>query len=188
MLLRGHPDGDSKDCRTSAPSLRMIAHRPSNESQSELPEPTSQADPARRFPKKFFTKCRAGCPPIANCLWPSRRSPTWQWGSWVLAEWIELTPTSTGSWGDVGPNCSLHREALTYSSRNSRLTMEIFLTTDRPAIASLLASRAENSQKISGRLQDLRSLCDSADEKRLLSAVESARDLTSRAIFRLCTS
>jgi diguanylate cyclase (GGDEF)-like protein len=70
----------------------------------------------------------------------------------------------------------LAREALSYSSRNSRITMQIFLTRDQKAIASLLAARAENTKIISALVAKLKRRCDSAEEKQLLTAVEAARD------------
>src|ERR1039457_3765323 len=43
----------------------------------------------------------------------------------------------------------LSREALRLSNRNSRITMEIFLLQDRAQTNALLATRAENTKKIS---------------------------------------
>jgi hypothetical protein len=69
----------------------------------------------------------------------------------------------------------LAREALTYSNRNSRITMQVFLERDREAVAGLLAQRAENSEKVSKLLAELKPRCDSAEEKGLISAIENAR-------------
>ena len=69
----------------------------------------------------------------------------------------------------------LAREALTYSNRNSRITMEIFLLNDRRVIGPLLADRAQNTQKISELMGKIESQCDSPEEKRLLAAVTDAR-------------
>ena len=69
----------------------------------------------------------------------------------------------------------LSRQALAYSTRNSRITMEIFLLQDKRVIDPLLKSRAENTQKISELVTTIESQCDSPEEKRLLSAVKDAR-------------
>lgn len=153
MLLRRHPDEDSKDCRTSAPSLRMIAHRPSNESQSEVLEPTSQADPRDGFPRNSLLSAEQVALRllIAFGLLVGLLLAVGQLG---LSRMDRANADLDRILGRRWAKLQLAREALTYSSRNSRLTMEIFLTTDRTAIASLLVTRAENSQKISGRLQE----------------------------------
>src|SRR5208282_3440582 len=70
---------------------------------------------------------------------------------------------------------SLSREAATYSNRNSRITMQIFLLKDRKQINSLLADRAENTKRISTLVADLGGLSESEEEKRLLVAIEDAR-------------
>ncbi len=72
---------------------------------------------------------------------------------------------------------SLHlaREALMYSNQNSRITLEIFLLNDRRLIEPLLATRAENTNKISQLVVKLEGQCDSADERRLLAAVNETR-------------
>ncbi len=67
----------------------------------------------------------------------------------------------------------LSREAVTYSNRNSRITMQVFLLEDREQINSLLAARAENSKRISTLVAELESLCKSEEEKRLLAVVKN---------------
>ncbi|MFI5089338.1 MAG: EAL domain-containing protein [Terriglobales bacterium] len=69
----------------------------------------------------------------------------------------------------------LSRQALAYSTRNSRITMEMFFLQDKRVIDPLLKSRAENSQKISELVMKLEAQCDSPEEKRLLAAVKDAR-------------
>ena len=69
----------------------------------------------------------------------------------------------------------LAREALMYSNRNSRITMEMFLVNDKRLIDPLLARRAENTEKISGLVEKINAQCDSAEECQLLAAVENAR-------------
>ncbi|MFI5089847.1 MAG: PAS domain S-box protein [Terriglobales bacterium] len=67
------------------------------------------------------------------------------------------------------------REALTYSNRNSRITMEVFLVRDRAQIDTLLAARAENTRKISVIVEKLESQCESEEEKQLLETVKANR-------------
>ena len=67
------------------------------------------------------------------------------------------------------------REAATYSSRNSRITMEVFLLKDRARIDSLLAERLKNSKRIVALIAKLESLCDAEEEKRLLIIVNHQR-------------
>lgn len=69
----------------------------------------------------------------------------------------------------------MSREMAAYSNRNSRITMGIFLLKDREQIDALLAVRAENTLKISALIARLESLCESAEEKQSLAAVEEAR-------------
>ncbi|MGA9206944.1 MAG: MCP four helix bundle domain-containing protein, partial [Terriglobales bacterium] len=69
----------------------------------------------------------------------------------------------------------LAREALTYSNRNSRITMEVFLVQDRDQIDTLLARRAENTKKISVIVDQLGSQCESEEEKQLLALVQAKR-------------
>jgi len=69
----------------------------------------------------------------------------------------------------------LAREALTFSNRNSRITMEIFLVQDRAQTEMLLAERSENTKKISGFVAEIASRCESEEEKQLLLAVEGTR-------------
>src|ERR1019366_4277348 len=69
----------------------------------------------------------------------------------------------------------LSREALRLSNRNSRITMEIFLVQDRAQTSMLLATRAENTKKISELVAEIASRCESEKEKQRLSAVEGAR-------------
>jgi diguanylate cyclase (GGDEF)-like protein/PAS domain S-box-containing protein len=78
----------------------------------------------------------------------------------------------------------LAREALMYSNRNSRIALEIFLLNDRRLIEPRLAVRNENASKVSQRLVELESRCDSPDERRLLAAVRDARALYSPSYLR----
>ena len=69
----------------------------------------------------------------------------------------------------------LSRQALRLSNHNSRIAMEIFLVQDRAQTNVLLATRAENSKKISALVAEITSLCQSEKEKQRLSAVEATR-------------
>src|SRR5271157_6083231 len=69
----------------------------------------------------------------------------------------------------------LAREALTLSNRNSRITMEIFLVQDRAQTGMLLATRAENTKKISELVAKIASRCESEKETQQLSAVNATR-------------
>lgn len=77
--------------------------------------------------------------------------------------------------GEQWAKMRLSREAVTYSNRNSRITIQVFLLKDREQINSLLAARAENTKKISTLVAELESLCKSEEEKRLLAAVKNTR-------------
>ena len=85
----------------------------------------------------------------------------------------------------------LSREAVTYSNRNSRITMQVFLLKDREQINSLLAMRADNSKRIAALIAELDALCGSEEEKRLLAIVKDRRtvyiDSYQRALDLLLT-
>ena len=70
----------------------------------------------------------------------------------------------------------LARKALTLSNSNSRVALEVFLVRDRALVDPLLDERSENSKKIAELLAQIASRCESEKEKRLLSAVEAARE------------
>ena len=69
----------------------------------------------------------------------------------------------------------LARRALTYSNRNSRITMEIFVLTDRAQIDTLLAMRAETTKQISAIVAEIERHCETEEEKGLLAAVKEER-------------
>lgn len=69
----------------------------------------------------------------------------------------------------------LAREALEFSNVNNRLTMEIFLLSDREKIREALANRAQNSASITELIDKIESDCDSQEESDLLSAVKKSR-------------
>lgn len=70
----------------------------------------------------------------------------------------------------------LAREALAYSSQNSRITMEIFLLRDKRDIDPLLATRAANTQSITELVSKIERECDTPAEKHMLAVVKGARE------------
>ncbi len=69
----------------------------------------------------------------------------------------------------------LAQEALTYSNRNNRITMEIFLLESKEEIDPLLVQRAQNTEKISALGQQIREQIESEEERGLLDAMDAAR-------------
>jgi PAS domain S-box-containing protein len=84
---------------------------------------------------------------------------------------VDLQEIMSTQWNKI----FLSHEAVTYSNRNSRITMQIFLLNDRKHIDAILKNRAENTAEISGLLAKLEGLCQSQEERRLLIAIEEAR-------------
>jgi hypothetical protein len=74
-------------------------------------------------------------------------------------------------WTDV----QMAGEALTYSNRNSRINMQIVVTSDQRKIDSLLVHRTENSARISELLDRLQTRAGSEKERELLKAITQAR-------------
>jgi diguanylate cyclase (GGDEF)-like protein len=74
-------------------------------------------------------------------------------------------------WEDV----QLATQALDYSNQNRQITVQIAMTTDRPAINGLLAQQAENNAKISALINRLRGRVDSKKEYELLQSVIDTR-------------
>jgi PAS domain S-box-containing protein len=74
-------------------------------------------------------------------------------------------------WQDV----QLAREALQYSTRNNRLTMQVFLTADRGEIDVLLEERVRNSDAISALLGQIAKQNDSPEEEALVAAIWAKR-------------
>ena len=69
----------------------------------------------------------------------------------------------------------LAQDALMFSNRNSRITMEVFLVQDGALIQALLAARSENTRKISELTAEIGSRCESEKEKHLLARVLGLR-------------
>lgn len=69
----------------------------------------------------------------------------------------------------------LTRDALGYSNRNSRITMEILLLRDSNQIDPLLSERAENTKRISELIAQIESRCETDHERQLLATVKQLR-------------
>jgi diguanylate cyclase (GGDEF)-like protein/PAS domain S-box-containing protein len=96
-------------------------------------------------------------------------------GQLGLRRMHEINETFVDITGRRSTKLQLAREALKFSNRNSRITMEIFLVKDRALIETLLAAKSENSKEISEWVAEIGSRCESGKEKQLLAAVEGAR-------------
>src|ERR1700733_6041215 len=87
----------------------------------------------------------------------------------------QINATLTVVLGRQWTALQLSQQALSYSSRNSHITTEIFLVKDKRTIDSLLKIRAENSRIISELITKTEPTCDSPEDDRGLAAVRSAR-------------
>jgi diguanylate cyclase (GGDEF)-like protein/PAS domain S-box-containing protein len=96
-------------------------------------------------------------------------------GQFGLRRMHEINDTLSSITEGRADKLQLAREVLTFSNRNSRITMEIFLLHDRAKTAMLLAERSENTEKISALVAKIASRSESENEKRRLSAVEQMR-------------
>jgi len=96
-------------------------------------------------------------------------------GQLGLRRMHEINDTLSDITGVRSDKLQLAREALTFSNRNSRITMEIFLVQDRALTGMLLAERDENTKKVSGLVAKIASRCESENEKQRLLAVEGTR-------------
>lgn len=96
-------------------------------------------------------------------------------GSLGLSRMDQINASLDGVLGRRWGKLQLAREALAYSTRNSRITMEVFLLKDKQQIGPLLSQRAENTQKISELVAKLEEQCDSPEEREALAALKDAR-------------
>jgi len=87
----------------------------------------------------------------------------------------EINESLSDITGRRSDKLQLSREALRLSNRNSRIMMEIFLLPDGAQTNELLATRAENTKKISALMAEIATRCESEEEKQRLSAVEATR-------------
>jgi diguanylate cyclase (GGDEF)-like protein/PAS domain S-box-containing protein len=96
-------------------------------------------------------------------------------GQFGLRRMHEINDTLSSITGGRSDKLQMAREVLTFSNRNSRITLEIFLLHDRAQTAMLLAERSENTGKISALVAKIASRSQSENEKQRLSAVEQMR-------------
>ncbi len=87
----------------------------------------------------------------------------------------EINATLNDITGRRSAKLQLSREAFELSNQNSRITMEIFLVRDKARIETLLATRSENSKKVSQLLAEMGSRCESEEEKHLLAEANGTR-------------
>ena len=73
------------------------------------------------------------------------------------------------------PKVQLSREALHYSTVNSRITMQIFLLKAAEDVAPLLAERDANTEKISSLLKRIEERVESETERALVARIRASR-------------
>lgn len=73
------------------------------------------------------------------------------------------------------PQAQLAEQALRISNLNNRITMQVFLLKDPKEIATLLARRAENSQKITALVTQLEAEVETQEDRVQLDRVKQAR-------------
>ena len=91
------------------------------------------------------------------------------------SRWFDMQTTAPALVGKRRAKLDFAREALLYSSRNRRVTVEIFLFNDKRTTDRLLADRVNNTQEISKLVAKLEDRCDSEQEKQLLAAISNSR-------------
>ena len=89
-------------------------------------------------------------------------------------QWINdnLHEVTDNRWSEV----KLARQAVAYSSLNSRLMMQIFLVDDRKEIDALLEQRARNTQSISVLLKTIEESLDGPADRALVAAIWATRN------------
>ncbi|MGA2000058.1 MAG: diguanylate cyclase [Terriglobales bacterium] len=96
-------------------------------------------------------------------------------GFFALRRIDQTNATLLNVLGERWVKLQLAREALAYSSLNSRITMTIFLLGDQRLADPLLTKRAANTQKITELVSEIEKQCDSPAEKQRIAAVQDAR-------------
>jgi diguanylate cyclase (GGDEF)-like protein len=96
-------------------------------------------------------------------------------GLFALRRMDRINANLLNDLADQRVKLQLAREALAYSSQNSRITMEIFLLSEKRHIDPLLATRAANTQSITELVAKIERQCDSPAEKQMLADVKGAR-------------
>lgn len=95
---------------------------------------------------------------------------------WVGLNRMAKTNAQIRSMVDANwPEVELASEALRISNLNNRITMQLFLTTDRKEISDALARRAANSARITEIIHQLEMRIDSTKESELLARVKQTR-------------
>ena len=69
----------------------------------------------------------------------------------------------------------LSQQALTLSSRNNRITLQVFLMTEHSEINLLLTERRQNTDQIDGLLRQIGALVNTEPERQLLDAIHQSR-------------
>jgi len=87
----------------------------------------------------------------------------------------EINKTLVDITGRQLTKLQLARRALMISNENNRIVLQIVLVKDGALIETLLATRAENSEKITKLLEEIENRCESEQEKQLQSAVKRTR-------------
>ena len=96
-------------------------------------------------------------------------------GGFGLRRMREINQTLSDISGKQSVKLQLTRKAWILSNNNSRIMMEIFLVQDSALINSLVVTRSVNSRQISGLLAQIEGLCESEQEKQLLSSILETR-------------
>lgn len=96
-------------------------------------------------------------------------------GFFALRRMDQINADLLNDLADQRVKLQLAREALAYSSQNSRITMEIFLLNEKRNIDPLLATRAANTQSITELVSKIERQCDTPAEKQMLAVVKGAR-------------
>jgi diguanylate cyclase (GGDEF)-like protein/PAS domain S-box-containing protein len=96
-------------------------------------------------------------------------------GQLGLGRMRDINDTLSNITGGQLAKLQLPQEALTFSTCNDRISMNIFLVMDRALMDLLLSAMAENNKKISELLAEIGRSCESEKEKQLLAAIARAR-------------
>ena len=96
-------------------------------------------------------------------------------GCWSVVQLAEMNGKVQTMVDQRWKKVELSREALSYSSLNSRITMQIFLLQDRKEIEPLLEQRARNTEKISALMKTIEAGLETDAEKNLVANIWTNR-------------
>src|SRR5208283_3418398 len=96
----------------------------------------------------------------------------------------EINATLNDITGTRAAKLQLSREVFMLSNQNSHITGEVFLVRDRALIEALLATRSENSKRVSRLLAEMGTRCESEEEKQLLAEVNGTRQSYVKSYLR----